>query len=102
MLEFREIRIEDRDRAKKLLSLSGYRGCEYTFGNNFIWSEPFNIKVAFYKDFYIVSSEGEFFYPSGMGDFKEIEIGRGTQKLQPLTGASSLLRQLSQKRHGVS
>ena len=72
MLEFREIRIEDRDRAKKLLSLSGYRGCEYTFGNNFIWSEPFNIEVAFYKDFYIVSSEGEFFYPSGMGDFKEI------------------------------
>lgn len=71
MLEFREITIEDRERAKELLSYSDYRGCEYTFGNNFIWSEPFGIKVAFYKDFYIVQSEGEFFYPAGRGDFKE-------------------------------
>lgn len=72
MIEFRDIKIEDRDRAKELLSHSDYRGCEYTFGNNFIWSEPFKIKAAFYKDFYIVKSEGEFFYPAGKGDFTEV------------------------------
>ena len=71
MLEFRDIKIEDKDWIKELLSYSDYRGCEYTFGNNFIWSEPFGIKIARYKDFYIVQSESEFFYPAGRGDFKE-------------------------------
>ena len=72
MIEFRDIKIEDRARARELLSYSDCRGCEYTFGNNFIWSVPFKIKVAFYKDFYIVKSEGEIFYPAGRGDFKEV------------------------------
>lgn len=72
MLKFREIRIEDKDRSRELLEYSDYRGCEYTFGNNFIWSEPFKIKVAFYKDFYLVESEGEYFFPAGRGDFKEV------------------------------
>lgn len=71
MFDFREIRIEDRDRIRELLSYSDYRGCEYTFGNNFIWSEPFKIRIAFYKDFYLVESEGEYFFPSGRGDFGE-------------------------------
>lgn len=72
MLDFREIKIGDRDRIRELLGYSGYRGCEYTFGNNFLWSEPFRIRIAFYKDFYLVESEGEYFFPSGRGDFKEV------------------------------
>lgn len=72
MLDFREITTEDGERAKRLLSYSDYRGCEYSFGNNFIWSDAFKIKIAFYKDFYLVESEGEFFYPAGRGDFREV------------------------------
>lgn len=72
MLEFRDITVNDKDWIRELLSYSDYRGCEYTFGNNFIWSEPFKIKIARYKDFYLVESEGEFFYPSGRGDIKEV------------------------------
>lgn len=71
MLTFRDISINDKNWIKELLSYSDYRGCEYTFGNNFIWSEPFKIKICRYKDFYIVESEGEYFYPAGRGDFKE-------------------------------
>lgn len=72
MLDFRNIEIEDKDWIKELLSYSDYRGCEYTFGNNFIWSDAFKIQIARYKDFYIVQSEGEFFFPAGRGNYEEV------------------------------
>ena len=72
MLEFRKIKLEDKEWIKPLLNLSGYRGCEYTFGNNFLWSDAYNIKVARYKDFYLVQSGDNYFYPSGKGDIPEI------------------------------
>ncbi len=71
MLTFRDINIEDKNWIRELLSYSDYRGCEYTFGNNFIWSEPFIIQICRFKDFYLVQSEGEYFFPAGRGDFKE-------------------------------
>ena len=72
MLDFREIKLEDKEWIKPLLSFSGYRGCEYTFGNNFLWSEFFKIKVARYKDFYLVQSGDNYFYPAGKGDISEV------------------------------
>lgn len=72
MLNFRDIKLEDKDKIRELLSYSDFRGCEYTFGNNFIWSKPYNIKIAFYKEFYLVQSGGEFFFPAGRGDVKEV------------------------------
>lgn len=71
MLEFREIKIEDKKKVRELLAYSDFRGCEYTFGNNFIWSRPYNMKIAFYKEFYLVESDGEYFYPAGRGDIGE-------------------------------
>lgn len=72
MLNFRDIKLEDKDKARELLSYSDFRGCEYTFGNNFIWSKPYKIRIAFYKDFYLAESDGEYFYPAGRGDIKEV------------------------------
>lgn len=72
MFNFRDIKLEDKDKIRELLSYSDFRGCEYTFGNNFIWSKPYKMKIAFYKDFYLVESDGEFFYPAGRGDIKEV------------------------------
>lgn len=72
MLEFCDIKIEDKEWIKPLLSFSGYRGCEYTFGNNFLWSSAYDIKVARYKDFYIVQSGDNFLYPAGKGDVPEV------------------------------
>lgn len=70
-MEFREIKTDDKEKVRELLAYSDFRGCEYTFGNNFIWSKPYNIRIAFYKDFYFVESDGEFFYPAGRGDIRE-------------------------------
>ncbi len=72
MLNFRDIKLEDKDKARELLSYSDFRGCEYTFGNNFIWSKPYKMQIAFYKDFYLAESDGEYFYPAGRGDIKEV------------------------------
>lgn len=72
MLEFRKIELSDREWIKELLSYSDFRTCEYSFGNNFCWRDVFNIKIARYRDFYIVESEGELFYPAGRGDVPEL------------------------------
>ena len=77
MLEFCDIKLEDKEWIKPLLNFSGYRGCEYTFGNNFLWSDAFNIKVARYKDFYIVQSGDNYFFPAGKGDvFETVSVLR--------------------------
>ena len=72
MLELREIQLSDKDWIKELLSYSDYRGCEYSFGNNFAWRNVYNIKIGRFKDFYIVKSNGEFIFPAGRGSITEL------------------------------
>ena len=72
MLELREITLEDKDWIRELLSYSDYRGCEYTFGNNYIWRNAYNIKIGRFKDFYIVKSNDGFFFPAGRGSVTEL------------------------------
>ncbi|MCL1823368.1 MAG: phosphatidylglycerol lysyltransferase domain-containing protein [Oscillospiraceae bacterium] len=69
MLEFKEVKLSDKQWARELLSYSGYRGCEYTFGNNYIWQCVYGTKIARYKDFYLLKSGGGYFFPAGRGDF---------------------------------
>jgi hypothetical protein len=72
MIEFKEVELSDKQRARELLLYSGYRGCEYTFGNNFLWQCVFYTKIAFYKDFYLIKSgNGGYFFPAGRGDLRE-------------------------------
>jgi hypothetical protein len=80
--EFKEVELTDKQWAKELLSYSGYRGCEYTFGNNFMWQCVFYTKIARYKDFYLIKSgSGGYFFPAGRGDFREaVEYLRGDAK----------------------
>lgn len=76
MLEFKEIKTEDRVWATELLSKADFRGCEYSFGNNFAWRNIYNLTICRYKDFYIVKSANggktRFFYPAGNGDEAEV------------------------------
>ncbi len=37
MLTFQSPRIEDKNWVKELFSYSQFQGCEYTFGNLYIW-----------------------------------------------------------------
>lgn len=73
-LEFRRIELSDRDMARGLLAQSDFRGCEYTFGNNFVWRNVYNIEICFAEGFYFCKqgsgSETRFIYPAGNGDIK--------------------------------
>lgn len=78
MLEFRDIRISDKDRVTAALNASRFMGCEYSFSNNMAWKRLGESRIAFYKDFYICcsfrSEDGIpcFFLPSGQGDYREV------------------------------
>ncbi len=72
MLEFREIKLSDKEWIQTLLKESDFRGCEYTFGNNYVWRDVFGLRIARYKDFYIVKASDGFFFPSGSGDLAEL------------------------------
>ena len=72
MLEFHKPVIEDREWATPLLKASGYMGCEYTFGNLFMWCGVFGTKIARYQDFLLAISNEErratYAMPAGSGD----------------------------------
>jgi len=82
MIDFKEVELKDGAWVKELLAFSGYRGCEYTFGNNFMWQCVFYTKIARYKDFYLIKSgSGGYFFPAGRGDFREaVELLRADAK----------------------
>ncbi len=72
MIEFRKPLLSDKDWIQTLLGYSDFRGCEYTFGNNYVWQDIFDIEISRYKDFYIVKTGSGFFFPSGRGDIAEV------------------------------
>ncbi|MDR0222217.1 MAG: phosphatidylglycerol lysyltransferase domain-containing protein [Oscillospiraceae bacterium] len=72
MIEFKEVEVKDKAWADGLLRLSGYRGCEYSFGSNYMWSRVYDIKIARYKDFYLIKNKFGFTFPAGRGDVGEI------------------------------
>lgn len=72
MLDFKRIELEDKLWADELLRLSDFRGCEYSFGNNYIWQEIYDLRIARYKDFYLVKNKYGYFFPAGAGDLQEV------------------------------
>lgn len=68
-LNFRRIEITDKERAEECLRRSNFRGSEYSFGNNFVWRNAYNVEICFYEQFYFVKQGvGEntrFLYPAG-------------------------------------
>ena len=77
ILDFRPPELSDRQWAGELLAASGFRGCIYTFGNNYVWRNVYNAQICRYKDFYLLSNtdhtsgEPRFLFPAGRGDFRE-------------------------------
>lgn len=73
-LEFKRIELSDGERARELLAKSNFRGCEYSFGNNFVWRNVYNVEVCFAEGFYFCKQgEGNgirFIFPAGSGDIK--------------------------------
>ena len=78
-MEFKRIEITDRARAVELLARSEFRGCEYTFGNNFVWRNFYNVEIAFEDGFYFCrfGEEGnyKFSFPAGHMPLMELYPG---------------------------
>ncbi|MDE5763924.1 MAG: phosphatidylglycerol lysyltransferase domain-containing protein [Ruminococcus sp.] len=78
MLEFRQIRLADRDRINMALEKSGFMGCEYSFANNLAWCRLAGSEICFFKDFYIICAFDTddniplFTLPAGAGDYREV------------------------------
>ena len=69
-LRFRGIEITDRDWIMRALEKSQFRGCEYTFGNNFVWRRAYNVEIAEYSGFYFArwgmgKGKYKFSFPTG-------------------------------------
>lgn len=77
-LDFRAPELSDREWAVKLLEMSGFRGCIYTFGNNYVWKDVFNVKICRFGEFYLLQNSDHssvaprFLYPAGEGDIKAL------------------------------
>lgn len=76
MIDFKKLTLEDRDWVNACLAKADYRGCEYSFGNNFIWEGSHNIRTAEVEGFYCaISGKGDniiYTYPAGAGDIKKV------------------------------
>jgi hypothetical protein len=74
-LQFGRIEITDKNEADRLLAQSNFRGCEYTFGNSFVWRNFYNLEVAFTRGMmfrkYETGGETVFSYPAGNGSMDE-------------------------------
>lgn len=75
--DFRSPELSDREWIEPLLLQSGFRGCLYTFGNNYVWKDVYNVKICRYRDFYLLqnldnSDIPRFLYPAGSGDIRAL------------------------------
>lgn len=73
---FHSISLEDREWITKKMREDDYRACEYTFANNFIWSEVYEVEVGQAYDCGVIRyrEKGDFIYsfPFGKGDKKSV------------------------------
>ncbi|MCL1903754.1 MAG: phosphatidylglycerol lysyltransferase domain-containing protein [Oscillospiraceae bacterium] len=78
MLDFKRVDAGDKEWVVELLKKDRFRGCEYTFGNIYMWSPVYDIKIARYKDFCLIKNKYGFLFPAGAGDvFEAVEELRG-------------------------
>lgn len=59
MLKFGKVELRDKPRIEEYLRKSDFRGCEYTFGNIFLWGSHYNTEICF--------AEGLCFEKTGRG-----------------------------------
>lgn len=79
VLSFKKVELSDMEQAVKLLQESNFRGCDYTFGNSFVWSGIYNVEHCFAEKFYFRrSGKGKgisFTFPAGRKDVhRAVEI----------------------------
>lgn len=75
MIDFKPLELHDRKWMLPLLAKAQFRGCEYTFGNNFMWGDIYQLRVAELGGF-LVSKSGihstGYAYPAGQGNIAPV------------------------------
>lgn len=93
-MEFKRIEITDRARAVELLARSEFRGCEYTFGNNFVWRNFYNVEIAFEDGFYFCrfGEEGnyKFSFPAGHMPLSDGDVKGAVELLKAYCGEKGI------------
>lgn len=77
MFDFHPVEIKEKEKLQKLLMNSGRPGCEYSFGDIYMWSPVYGTKISYYKDWFVSFSKAEdrltfYSYPAGNGNLKEV------------------------------
>ncbi len=74
MLDFRPPRLEDRQWVAPIISNARRFGCDYSFGDMYIWKNIYNIRITHFDGF-VLSINGEdkpvYGFPVGDGDLKK-------------------------------
>ena len=74
MFNFRPPRPEDRQWVAPIISKAKHFGCDYSFGDMFIWQTVYNIRIA-HSDGFVFSINGRdkpvYGFPVGEGDLKK-------------------------------
>lgn len=75
--EFKDIELCDKEWADPLLAVSDYRATEYCFTSLYIWAGFFGTRIARWKDWLLIRSDGEegcanYIFPAGRGDVREV------------------------------
>ena len=75
--QFKDIELSDKEWADPLLAVSDYRATEYCFTSLYIWARFFGTRIARWKDWLLIRSDGEdgyanYIFPAGTGDIREI------------------------------
>lgn len=77
VMEFKDIELTDREWIEPLIRASGYQGCDYTFGNLYIWKDLYRQQAAEAGGMLCARSRrpgtGEYMYlfPAGDGSLNE-------------------------------
>lgn len=74
MLEFRKPKLDDKAWIEKIMKSSNQMGCEFCFGNLYMWSAVYGNEIAHYNDLFFardVVDTPMYLYPCGKGDKKK-------------------------------
>ena len=75
--QFKDVELSDKEWADPLLAVSDYRATEYCFTSLYIWAGMFGTRIARWKDWLLIRSDGEegcanYIFPAGSGDVQEV------------------------------
>jgi len=75
MIDFRDIKLEDREQAMGMICASGCHGADYSFANMYIWRHAYEPKIYFTPNRMLVAmfygDSAMYAYPKGGGDVTE-------------------------------